>query len=161
MVTKRKSRSGEKKNIKKICPVGSWSPCLYGIPKIYKQRISLRPILSVVSSGQLSIAKWLADILKPVLQLHSKNCFSDSFTFADQIRNISIDPNNLFFWCFDIVSLYKNDPLSETLVDFADTLQRIHLDLLLFQKLFFQKLIHIAFKGVQFTFYNTMYQQTS
>ena len=100
-----KNHQIRKKIYEKICPVGSQRQRLYGLPKIHKLNTPLRPILSMVSSVQHSLAKWLADILEPVLQLHSQHCISDSFTFINQIHNTYIYPNNTFFCFFDIVSL--------------------------------------------------------
>ena len=95
-----------------ICRVRSQRPWLYGLPKIHKHNIPLRPVLSMVSSVQHQLAKWLADILE---QLHSQHCLIDSFTFINQIQNISIDSNNWFFWSFNIMSLYTNVPVDKTI----------------------------------------------
>ena len=70
----------------------------------------------------------LADVLEPIQHLHSQHCISDSFTFSNQIPNISIDPNNSFFCSFDIVNLNTNVPLDETIAIFADTLYRSNLE---------------------------------
>ena len=75
----------------------------------------------MIGSAQHSLTKWLANILTPVVQLHSQHCISDSFTFANQIRKTSIDTHNAFFRLFDIVSLYTHVPLDETITIFADT----------------------------------------
>ena len=40
-----------------IRPVGSQRPRMYGLPKIHKPGISLRPILSMCHSAQHSLAK--------------------------------------------------------------------------------------------------------
>ena len=84
---------------------------------------------------------------------------SVSFTFANQIRNISIDPNYSFYYSFDIENLYTNVPLDEIVAISANTLYCSYLDPFPFQNPFFLKLIHIARKRVQFNFNNTMYQR--
>ena len=46
-----------------IRPVGSQRPRMYGLPKIHKSRIPLRPILSMCHFAQHSLAKWLVEVL--------------------------------------------------------------------------------------------------
>ena len=101
--------SNSQKDLRKS--TSSWIPG----PKIHKQNIPLWPILSIVGSAQHRLAKWLADILEPVLKFYSQHCISDSFTFANQIQNIPIDSNNSFFFSFEIVSLCTNFSLDETI----------------------------------------------
>ena len=43
-----------------IRPVGSIRPRLYGLPKIHKDGVLLRPILSMVGSAQQKVASWLS-----------------------------------------------------------------------------------------------------
>ena len=129
-----------KKVYEKINPVGSQRPRLYGLPKIHKLNTPLRSILSMV-----------------VLQLHFQFCITNSFTSVNQIHNISIDPNNLFFCYFDIVSLDKNVPLDETIVICTDTLYRSYLDPTPIPEPVFPKLMHTATKRLLFSFNKTMY----
>ena len=140
-----------------IRSVGSQRLRLYRLPKIYKHNIPLWPILSIVDSAHLALAKWLADILE---HLHSQHCISDSFTLANLILNISIAPNSIFFCFFHIVSLYTNVPLEETITICADAQNRCHQDPIPVPEPVFLKLIHIAAKRLQFILKNTMYQQT-
>ena len=59
---------------------------MYGLPKTHKENVPLRPISSMVGSSQLELAKWLSDILEPVLKRYSTHCVKDSFTFASFIQ---------------------------------------------------------------------------
>ena len=54
-----------------IRPVGWQRPRMYGLPKIHKPGIPLRPILSMCHSAQHSLAKWLVEVLNPVLEFYS------------------------------------------------------------------------------------------
>ena len=77
-------------NKKEISPVifdsikhiGSVRPRLYGLPKIHKPDVPLRPILSMIKSPQHKIAKFLNFLLEPVLQYFSRYTVKDSFTFV-------------------------------------------------------------------------------
>ena len=64
----------------RIRPTGSQRPRMYGLPKIHKQDVPLRPILSMTGSAQHQLAQWLTSVIDPVLSLCSTYCISDSFT---------------------------------------------------------------------------------
>ena len=55
---------------------------MYGLPKVHKQGVPLRPILSMVNAPQQELAKWLAELLKPVVLKYSKHTVKDSFEFC-------------------------------------------------------------------------------
>ena len=63
---------------------------MYGLPKIHKPGFPLRPILSKCHSVQHSLAKWLIEVLKPVLEFYSGFCVKDSFTFSFIIRRLPV-----------------------------------------------------------------------
>lgn len=48
-----------------IRPSGSIRPRLYGLPKIHKDGVPVRPILSMVGSAQHKVAQWLSTLLEP------------------------------------------------------------------------------------------------
>ena len=75
----------------RVRPTGSQRPRMYGLPKTHKEDIPLRPILSMIGSSQHELAKWLAEILAPVLKLYSSHSVKDSFTFANFIQNCNLN----------------------------------------------------------------------
>ena len=100
---------------------GSQRPRMYGLPKIHKKDVPLRPILSMTGSAQHQLAKWLPSLLQPVLQ-NLSNCVSDSFTFVKEVRKFTFFPSSVFLCSFDISSLFTNVPLAETIEICADAL---------------------------------------
>ena len=42
---------------------------MYGLSKIYKRDVSCRPILSMIGSARHELAKFLAALLQPVLEV--------------------------------------------------------------------------------------------
>ena len=52
---------------KRLYPTGAGSPKYYGLPKIHKQGVPLRPIISSRGSATYETAKELAKILKPLV----------------------------------------------------------------------------------------------
>ena len=47
-------------------PSGSNIPRLYGLPKVHKPEVPMRPILDMSNSPYHQLAKWLAKIMEPV-----------------------------------------------------------------------------------------------
>ena len=84
---------------------------LYGLPKIHKCDVSLRPILSAIGTAGYNLAKFFV----PLLSAFTTNHFSikDSFSFASEISSLP-DSNSYFMASFDIKSLFTNIPLEET-----------------------------------------------
>ena len=79
-----------------------------------KERVPLRPILSMIGSAQHQLAKYLSFVLQPVLEQYSGNCVKDSFTFLNNFRQLAINPTDTF--------LFTNVPLEETIQICADAL---------------------------------------
>ena len=52
---------------KKMYPTGAVPPKFYGLPKVHKRGIPLRPIVSSRRSISYEVAKELARILKPLV----------------------------------------------------------------------------------------------
>ena len=70
---------------KQIRPSGSQRPRMYGLPKIHKKGIPLLPILYMIGFAQYKLAKFLTNLLQPVLQPFSSKFTYDSFSFAAEI----------------------------------------------------------------------------
>ena len=69
---------------KSVRPVGSCRPRMYGVPKIHKTGVPLRPILSMSGSPQYAVSQWLCSVLEPVLLKYGSHCVKDSFTFCQE-----------------------------------------------------------------------------
>ena len=159
---------------KNIRPVGSQRPRLYGLPKTHKPDVPLRPILSMISSPQHKLAKYLNVLLQPVIAKFSKYNIQDSFEFAKKIRSTS--SSNTFMASFDVRSLFTNVPLLETINICADFLleenilvtvdDSFYLDVLFGEehepeltKEGFIELMKLATSKTEFSINNCMYRQ--
>ena len=67
----------------RIRPVGASRPRMYGVPKLHKKGTPLRPILSMVNAPQHAMAKWLTEVLRPVVDKYSQHTIKDSFEFCN------------------------------------------------------------------------------
>ena len=138
-----------------IRPVGSPRPRMYGLPKIHKPNVSLRPILSTCHSVQHSLAKSLVEYLNPVLEFYSGFYVKDSFTLSSVIPLCNDSQVS-----FDIVSLFTNIPLDETISICADFLYRGPSTFVLpFPEDVFIELMEITTKSMSFSFNEVMYRQ--
>ena len=75
----------------RIRPVGATRPRMYGVPKVHKQGVPLRPILSMTNAPQHELAKWLGELLKPVLDKYSEHLVGDTFQFCENIESFHVE----------------------------------------------------------------------
>lgn len=83
-------------------------PKIYGMPKLHKKDIPLRPVVSCVQSPTYKLEKYLSNILKNVVG-QTKNTVINSWEFVEQIKNFSV-PNNFEMCSLDVISMYTSIP---------------------------------------------------
>lgn len=105
------------------------------------------------------MGKWLANILKPVLEIYTGFCIPDSFRFAEFIRDVKSSSNTGYLCFYDISSLFINVPLDENIGICADSLYRRSLTKPSFPEHIFLELMGLATKSVEFSFDKNMYRQ--
>ena len=102
----------------KLKPIGSQPPRLYGLAKIHKNNVPLRPVLSMPGSSYYKIAKkvskWLAVVPECQINTSSKE-------ISESLGDIVLDENSEIV-SFDIVSLYTNVPVDDAITTCADLL---------------------------------------
>ena len=146
----------------RIRPVGTNRPRMYGVPKIHKDDVPLRPILSMVNAPQHKIAKWLAELLKPVVLKYSNFTIKDTFEFCRNMEDFQKenDSSGLFMCSFDITSLFTNIPLEKT---FDICLNALYRDESIprpsVPERLMRKLLLKATTEVEFSFNGQMYRQ--
>ena len=84
----------------------------YGVPKVHKTGMPLRPITSSIGAPTYNLSKYLASILSPLL--HNKYSVNNSAVFAMKINNQRISPDEIMV-SFDVVSLFTSIPVNEAL----------------------------------------------
>ena len=77
---------------KRLYPTGAGSPKYYGLPKIHKTGVPLRPIISKRGSATCETTKELAKILKPLVG-SSPHHVQNNKGFLDSIRKNKIKPD--------------------------------------------------------------------
>ena len=99
-----------------IYTLGSQPARIYGLPKMHKIQSSngvppLRPIVSSVNIFNYQLAKYLCNPLQP--HLPRTYAISDTFSFVEELKTVNF--SNKFMVSFDVVSLFTNIPLKESI----------------------------------------------
>ena len=140
----------------KLMPRGSCLPRLYGLPKMHKPDVPLRPILSMIGSPTHKLAQWLASCLVPISQHLCSFSVQDSFEFVEQIRQVNL--KDQFMCSFDVTSLFTNVPLEETIdiIEFLISKLNINPPIPVDD---FTSLLRLCTKNVQFSFDQKLFTQ--
>ena len=85
-------------------------PKCYGLPKIHKKEIPMRPIISLINSPTHFLAKVINEELKNSVKL-PKSHINNSFELKEKLKNIILDDDHVIF-ALDVNSLFTNVPCS-------------------------------------------------
>ena len=104
----------------KIYPTGSSPRKFYGTAKLQKvsnnstvEHLPLRPIIYNIGTATYDLAKYLAQLLKPLSE--SPYTIKNSKTFTKRLKKKMRIPPEYKMVSFDVVSLFTNVPLDETI----------------------------------------------
>ena len=88
-------------------------PKIYGLPKLHKNNVPLRPIVSCFQSPFTPFSKYLKQILSKVAY---KNYFyiKDARHFKENLKNFKISDNYILI-SLDVISLNTRVPISLSL----------------------------------------------
>ena len=96
----------------KLTTSGSFPGVMYGLPKVHKPNIPMRPILSANGTTAYNLSQYLVSLISDLTtnEFTIKNSYEFS-TFVNSIEN-----SNKYVMCsFDVESLFTNIPLDETI----------------------------------------------
>jgi len=83
-------------------------PRIYGLPKIHKEGIPLRPICSSMDSPSYALCKHIIKILKQITDKSTYNV-KNSLSFKEKINDTHIYDDEILI-SFDVVSLFSSIP---------------------------------------------------
>ena len=106
-----KNKSISDSTYKSLYPSGSQPGVLYGLPKVHKDGVPMRPILSALNTFNYNLSKYLVPIIEPVTS--SPYSVKDSFHFLKEISDLTVD--GCVMASFDVTSLFTSIPLDETI----------------------------------------------
>ena len=141
------------------CPSGSAPARIYGTPKMHKfssinSYPKLRPIFSSIATFNYNLARFLYDLLPPLVP-NDYSC-KDTFSFVSKIKNANLSKN--VFASYDVTSLFTNIQLQET-IDIAINLIFNHNSNMNITIKELKKLFLFAISQTHFTFNSKFYNQ--
>lgn len=92
----------------KLTSHAATAPRLYGLPKIHKPDMPLRPISSSIEVPCYSLSKHIGHILKNIIL--EKYNIKNSLELKEKFKNISLDDDEILI-SLDVVSLFTNIPI--------------------------------------------------
>ncbi|XP_075157514.1 uncharacterized protein LOC142230771 [Haematobia irritans] len=95
--------------LKLICKTAN-APRIYGLPKIHKEGVPVRPICSSINSPSYELSNYIVNILKNLTK-DSKYNVKDAIEFKNKTSNIKIEDNETMI-SFDVVSLFPSIPVN-------------------------------------------------
>ncbi|KER22658.1 hypothetical protein T265_14806, partial [Opisthorchis viverrini] len=97
----------------RLYPKSAIQPRLYGLPKIHKADVPIRPIVDGIGSPPHELARFLASILKP-LTGKSSTFIRNSYDFANKVAGLPLEMDEVLV-SFDVISMYTNIPRADAL----------------------------------------------
>ena len=94
---------------KRLYPTEGGAPKFYGLLKVHKEEIPLRPIVSSIGAASYETAKELARILKPLVD-KSAYQVSNSRDFIQQIGDIKLQEYQCIM-SYDVKALFTSVPI--------------------------------------------------
>ena len=142
---------------KELYPTSTSIGILYGLPKIHKSSIPLRPILSSINHYSYKIAKFFIPFLTPIST--SSFVIKHSFSFVQELLNSDINSDSVVMASFDVTSLFTNIPVDETIEIIANRIFTSCMYFEGFDRSQFIKLVSLSAKNCHFIFNGRIYQQ--
>ena len=92
----------------RLYPSDPLPPLFYGLPKVHKPDVPLRPIVSTIGSVTYDIAKHIASILAPMVG-NTESHVKDSNDFVQFTRSLNLTDDETMV-SFDVKSLFMSVP---------------------------------------------------
>ncbi|KAG8238481.1 hypothetical protein J437_LFUL004944 [Ladona fulva] len=97
-----------------LIPQAAVPPRLYGLPKVHKEGIPLRPIVNGINSPTYLLARYLSKLLTPLIG-ESNRAVKNSAEFVTTLKQLKLDNGGMLV-SFDVVSLFTKVPIQESLI---------------------------------------------
>ena len=147
----------------KVYLASSSSGKLHGTAKIHKldtngkvDDLPIRPITSNIGTVTYHLAKYLAQLLKPLSESQYK--VKNTTEFAKKIRKQKI-PKDYTMVSFDVASLFTKVPLEDTIIIILRRIYEKKEIITDIPRCEIRELLYLCTKNVQFTFNNKIYIQ--
>jgi len=146
-----------KQQFYKLRSSDSLLPKAYGLPKVYKNNIPFRIIVSSINTALYSLASYLQDIISNSLE-HTMSNVANSFELYKSLHNKKIRDNDVLI-SLDVTSLFTNVPLDLAIDSISRRWPSIQQKTKI-SKNEFLSAIKFVLTSTYFTFNNKIYKQT-
>jgi len=135
-------------------------PLLYGLPKVHKTPVSLRPVVSTSGSLSAIFSTWLDYKMKELLPL-IKSHIHNSFQIIEDFKTLEL-PENALLFSADAISMYTNINTDIGITSIKDFLEinkiKISQD---FPHSLFLQVLELVMRNNIFAFADTYWHQRS
>ena len=94
---------------KRLYPTGAGSSKFYGLPKVHKEGVPLRPIVSSIGAVSYETSKELASILKPLVGRPPHHVHNTQ-DFIEEIKDIKLKEDQCMM-SYDVKALFTFVPI--------------------------------------------------
>jgi hypothetical protein len=98
---------------RKLYPTTDQPPRFYGLPKVHKTNMPMRPIVSSIGTISYECARYLSTVLSPLVG-QSVHHVKNSKEFSEEIRSYSLDEDEELR-SFDVSALFTSVPVEKAL----------------------------------------------
>lgn len=133
------------------------SPKFYGLPKIHKPNLSLRPIISSINSPNSKISLHITNILTNAYNENNEYYVKDTFNFIEFIKEKQL-PENYELISLDVISLFSKISFDLVVRSINSRWEDIK-KLTNIPRDMFLKVINYIFDSTYCKFNNTFYKQ--
>ena len=98
---------------RKLYPTVSDVPKFYGLPKVHKKEVPLRPIVASRGSIMYETARFVADILSPLVG-HTDHHIHNSADLVEKLSNYTLAHDELLV-SYDVSALFTSVPVKESI----------------------------------------------
>lgn len=96
----------------KLTPINPLTPFLYGLPKIHKPEVPIRPVVSYCNSPCHKLSIWLNHLLLSLTNFNSPFSVKNSTQLSQELKDLQI-PNTAILVSFDVTNLFPSIPTNE------------------------------------------------
>ena len=150
-------RSEKGKQLQHLLEEKPRCPSMYGLPKMHKEGIPMRPITSGIGSAPHRIAKVLARPLSDLLGTISGAHLKNSSDLIERLKKTGF--RNKTMVSFDVKSLFTNVPTNAALAAINETVQQVDEEKLPLPKQDYLQALHLCVNFNVFEFQGNEFQQ--
>lgn len=94
-------------------PINDQAPLFTGLPKVHKDNVPVKPLINYTTAPGYGVSKKLEEIIKSNIVVENYHNIFSTLDFINKTKDLKIAPQ--YKLLLDIVNLYTNIPIQETL----------------------------------------------